>query len=71
MAAVVTVTLAAIRRATQEQVETLGLRPFARSRKINYGHLWSFVYQDRKPNPALLKGLGYRRVQTEVYERVR
>lgn len=65
------VTLNDIRRATQLHVNTLGVRGYAKKIKANYGHLWAFLSQDARPRPSLLRAMGYRRVQTEVYERMK
>lgn len=66
------VTLNDIRRATQLHINQCGFRGYARAIKCNYGHLWSFIRRaEYRPPAKLLKALGYRRVQTEVYERVR
>lgn len=64
-------TLDEIRAKVQIIVNDSGLRTYARKVDANYGHLWAFLQQNAKPGPQLLRAMGYRRVQTEVYERVK
>lgn len=59
-----------LRRHALSRIERshLSLRGFARQQRTNAGHLCQFLKHGERPTPAVLKALGYRRIEAECYE---